>query len=272
MAKREIILRHHLPVRIWHWTNLAVLIVMLGSGLQILNAHPSLYWTSLSSNADTAFIAFQAKDVDGKAKGYTRIGSISADTTGVLGVSQFEGDTAARAFPAWSTIPGYQDLAGGRRWHFFFAWIFVMNGLIFVVWGVIGRHIDRDLLPHRDQLRPRHIWHEVCDHARLRFAKGNEAKRYNILQKATYLIVLFGLLPTMIATGLTMSPGVDTAWPWLLDLFGGRQAARTLHFLCAFGLVLFVLLHVALVIVSGLRNNLRSMITGRFTIVHGDTE
>ena len=272
MERREIIFRHRLPVRIWHWTNLAVMIVMLGSGLQILNAHPSLYWNSRSTNADAAFITFQAREVDGSSKGYTRIGSISADTTGMLGVSQFEGEAAARAFPAWSTIPAYQDLASGRLWHFFFAWIFVLNCLAFVTWSAIGHHIERDLLPGRDQLRPGHIWHEVREHARLRFAKGNEAKRYNVLQKLTYLVVLFGLLPMMVATGLTMSPGIDTAWPWLLDLFGGRQAARTFHFLSAFGLVLFVVLHVALVIISGLRNNVRSMITGWFTVVHGDTE
>jgi thiosulfate reductase cytochrome b subunit len=270
MARRETILRHRLPVRIWHWTNLAVLIVMLGSGLQILNAHPSLYWNSLSSNADAAFIAFEAKDVDGQLRGYTRVGTLSADTTGLLGVSRFEGEPAVRAFPAWSTLPGYQDLATGRLWHFFFAWIFVLNGAAFVAWGLLGRHIGRDLLPNRDQVRARHIWHEVRDHARLRFAKGDEAKRYNVLQKATYLSVLFGLLPMMVGTGLTMSPGVDAAWPWILDLFGGRQAARTLHFLAAFGLFSFVLLHVALVLVSGLRNNIRSMITGRYTIVHGD--
>lgn len=110
------------------------------------------------------------------------------------------------------------------------------------------------------------------EHARLRFAKGYEAKRYNILQKASYLLVVVGLLPLMVGTGLAMSPGIDAAWPWLPEMFGGRQAARTLHFLTASSLVLFAVVHVALVILSGLLNNIRSMITGRYTIEHGDSQ
>ncbi len=110
------------------------------------------------------------------------------------------------------------------------------------------------------------------EHARLRFAKGAEAKRYNILQKASYLLVVVGLLPLMVGTGLAMSPGMDAAWPWLPEMFGGRQAARTLHFLTASGLVLFAVVHVALVILSGLLNNIRSMVTGSYTIEHGDSQ
>ncbi|WP_421849178.1 cytochrome b/b6 domain-containing protein [Novosphingobium sp.] len=139
--------------------------------------------------------------------------------------------------------------------------------------GLIARrHFYRDLLPDRDQFDLAHIWHEVREHARLRFAKGAEAKRYNILQKASYLLVVVGLLPLMVGTGLAMSPGMDAAWPWLPEMFGGRQAARTLHFLTASGLVLFAVVHVALVILSGLLNNIRSMVTGSYTIEHGDSQ
>lgn len=270
MPHRETLYRHPLPVRIWHWMNVMALTVMLGSGLQILNAHPAFYWNSASSDSEQASIAFEARSIDGHLKGYTRVGHVTLETTGVLGVSQVDGESSARAFPSWATIPGFQDLAAGRLWHFFFAWVFVLNGFAYVFWGVARRHIRRDLLPSRDQLRPSHIWAEVREHARLRFARGDEARRYNVLQKGTYLLVLFGLLPMMIGTGLTMAPGIDAAWPWLLELFGGRQAARTLHFLTAAGLVLFVLLHVVLVVVSGLFNNIRSMITGWYVIDLGD--
>ena len=106
----------------------------------------------------------------------------------------------------------------------------------------------------------------VVEHARLRFPEGEAARRYNIIQKLTYLIVLLGLLPLMLVTGLAMSPGMNAAWPWLLDILGGRQSARTLHFLSASGIVVFAFVHVALVILSGLANNMRSMLTGWYAI------
>jgi thiosulfate reductase cytochrome b subunit len=115
-------------------------------------------------------------------------------------------------------------------------------------------------------LKPANLGHEIVDHARLRFPKGEKARNYNALQKLTYLLVIFLALPMMIATGLTMSPGFDAVAPWLLDVFGGRQSARTLHFIAATALVAFVVVHVAMVIASGLFNNMRSMITGRYAI------
>lgn len=263
---RLLIHRHSLPVRLTHWLNVICLGFLLLSGLQIFNAHPALYWGQYGADADTPFIAIGADDSGDDIKGVTRIGGFSLTTTGVLGASDVDGELTARAFPAWLTIPSYQDLATGRRWHFFFAWLFVLNGLTYLVYGLVGGHFRRDLAPSADQLAPRHILHEIADHARLRFAKGEAARRYNVLQKLAYLAVIFGLLPLMVATGLTMSPGIDAAAPWLLDVFGGRQSARTIHFLTASTLVPFVAVHLAMVLASGLWNNLRSMITGRYAI------
>ena len=172
-----------------------------------------------------------------------------------------------RGFPSWATVPSYRSLADGRRWHFFFAWLFVINGLVYWLWSLGRGHIQRDLLPARDQLKPRHVLHEIATHARFQFPKGEEARRYNVIQKLTYLAVILVLLPTMLATGLSMSPGFNATLPWLTDLFGGRQSARTIHFISASLIVLFVLVHVVMVIVSGLWNNIRSMITGRYAIV-----
>src|SRR5207237_1048202 len=124
----------------------------------------------------------------------------------------------------------------------------------------------RDLAPAGDQLRPRHIARDVWDHLRLRQSRGEAAKRYNVLQKFTYLAVVFGLLPVMVLSGLTMSPAVTAAAPLLFDLFGGRQSARTIHFITANLLVLFVLVHIILVMLSGAFNRLRAMITGRYVI------
>ena len=162
------------------------------------------------------------------------------DTTGVLGLSRDRsGELEGRGFPTWITLPSYRDLATGRRWHFFFAWLFVLNGLAYLVYAVVSGHVRRDLAPTRGAAA-RTSAQSICEHIRFRFPKGEEAKRYNVLQKLAYLAVIFGLLPLIVLTGLTMSPAMDAAFPFLLDVFGGRQSARTIHFLCATGIALFV--------------------------------
>ena len=263
---RRLIRRHSLTVRLSHWLNVLFMTVLLFSGLQIFNAHPALYWGQYGADSDPSFFSLEAVEQGDITRGVTRVGGLSFDTTGILGVSNVDGEPTARGFPAWITLPSYQDLATGRRWHFFFAWLFVVNGLIYLGYGLLTRHFRRDLLPTTDELAPAHLAQEIVDHARLRFPRGEKARRYNALQKLTYLLVIFVALPLMIATGLTMSPGFDAFAPWLIDLFGGRQSARTLHFITASSLVAFVVVHVAMVLVSGVFNNMRSMITGRYAI------
>ena len=271
-ARRELVPRHSALVRVTHWINVLSLTLLLMSGAQIFNAYPRLHWGAYGADFDPAVIEIRSlRDAQGW-HGLFRIGPLHLDTTGVLGASR-EGSASAlapRAFPSWLTIPSYQDLATGRRWHFFWAWVFVTNGLVYLASGFARRHFARDLLPARAEVAPRHLWQEIVDHARLRFAQGQAARHYNVLQKLTYLVVIFVLLPLMLLTGLSMSPGVDAALPFLPDLFGGRPSARTLHFVTASLLVAFVVVHVVMVVVSGLWNNLRSMITGRYAIETAD--
>ncbi len=263
---RLLVRRHSLTVRLSHWLNVLCMTILLFSGLQIFNAHPALYWGQYGADGDPSIVSMQAVENGDVTKGITRIGPLSFDTTGVLGLSNVDGEPTERGFPAWITLPSYQDLATGRRWHFFFAWLFVINGLVYLAYGLVSRHFRRDLLPRPAELAPAHLGHEIADHARLRFPKGEKARHYNTLQKLAYLGVIFVALPLMIGTGLTMSPGFDAAAPWLLDLFGGRQSARSLHFIAAGALVAFVLIHVVMVLLSGVLNNMRSMITGRYAI------
>jgi thiosulfate reductase cytochrome b subunit len=265
IAQSDVIYRHTLPVRVTHWVNVLCLLVLLMSGLQIFNAHSRLYFGN-RSDPEHAVLAIRAvQKVDGTPAGLTTIGNLTFDTTGVLGLSKGgDGQLESRGFPSWITLPSYRDLATGRRWHFFFAWMFVLNGLAYLAYSLSSGHLRDDLLPTRPQLRD--IGHDILEHLRLRFAKGEEAKRYNVLQKLAYLAVVLVLLPLVVLSGLTMSPGLDAAFPFLLDFFGGRQSARTIHFLCATGIVLFVIVHVLMVLVSGVWNNLRSMVTGRYRI------
>ena len=265
---REVIYRHSVIVRLTHWINVLCISLLLMSGLQILNAHPRLYWGQYGANADPAFIEITNRDWrTAHPIGVLRIAGHEFHTTGFLGVSGGGAHPFAfRGFPSWATLPSYQDLATGRRWHFFLAWAFVLNGLVYLAFGVLNGHLRRGLTPTKDQIRPSHILQSIWDHMRLKHPVGEEAKRYNILQKLAYLAVIFVLLPLMVMTGLTMSPGVDAFAPWLLDLFGGRQSARTIHFITANLIVLFVIVHVVEVFLAGVFNELRSMITGRYAI------
>ena len=268
-GKRKIY-RHRLVVRITHWVNALCIFFLVGSGLQIFNAHPALYWGEVSTfnenniPVDTFLAIGTYLDANGEQRGFTQfMGGDFIDTTGFLGLSRYRGEEVQRAFPSWMTIPSWRDLAAGRLWHFFFAWIFVINGMVYVAYGLAGRHIWRNLVPARDQWRQfgRTVW----DHMRLRFPHGQEALRYNILQKLAYLVVIVALI-LMVVTGLCMSPGLNASVPWLPELFGGRQSARTIHFISATIVVLFVVVHIVLVLISGVWNNIRSMITGRYVI------
>ena len=264
--KTVLVPRHSVLTRLTHWINAICLGFLLLSGLQIFNAWPSLYWGQYGADGDPSFLSIGASREQGQLRGVLRVGDATVPTTSVLGVSRVDGQPAERAFPAWLTLPSFQDLAAGRRWHFFFAWGFAINGAVYLLYSLLSGHLRRDLVPRRAELAPRHLWHEIVAHARLRFPKGEEARRYNVLQKLSYASVAVILLPLMVLTGLTMSPGMNAVAPFLLDLFGGRQSARAIHFITASLVVLFVLVHLAMVLLSGVWNNLRSMITGRYAI------
>ena len=254
--------RHSLSVRLTHWAGALCLLVLLMSGLQIFNAHPALYWGN-ASDFPHPIAAIAATSRGGRPEGVTEVLGHAFDTTGVLGVSGLR-NGQERGFPAWITLPGYQDLATGRRWHFFFAWLLVLDGLIYFAFGFAGGHIRRDLIPSRRELRE--IGGTILDHLRLRFARGKAAQPYNVLQQLSYLVVLFVVVPLLILAGLALAPGIDAALPALTSIFGGRQSARTVHFVCAFLLVAFVTVHVLVVILSGAWNRMRSMITGWYAV------
>jgi thiosulfate reductase cytochrome b subunit len=204
---------------------------MLMSGLMIFNAHPHLYWGQYGANFDHPWLTFRGRPI-----------------------------------PGWATIPSTYNLAAARRWHLAFAWLLSIGLVLFLVTSLINRHAQRDLAPRADEVRPDHIWHDIKEHARLRFPTGDAALRYNILQKLSYVGVIFMLLPLMLLSGLAMSPAIDAAWPWLLYLFAGRQSARSIHFICAMALLAFIIVHLVMVLLAGPLNEIGSMITGRFRV------
>lgn len=258
-------LRHTWPVRLMHWINVLAFILLLMSGLQIFNAYPALYWGKSSYSGRPPILQMDARmDAQGNPMGVTRVFGHEFNTTGVLGLSVgMDGQPVQRGFPAWITLPSQQWLAMGRRWHFFFAWVLVINGFAYIAYTLASHHLARDLMPTRADWRS--IGQSIKDHLLLRNA-GEAARHYNILQKLTYLGVIFVLFPLVILMGWAMSPGLNALFPGWIDVFGGRQSARTIHFVVAWLLVGFVFIHLFEVVISGFWNNLRSMITGRYRI------
>jgi thiosulfate reductase cytochrome b subunit len=221
----RLIKRQKLATRITHWVWAICLLFLLMSGLQIFNAHSALYL--------------------GDQVGFTYENAI------------FEID----GFPGWMTIPSTQDLATGRVVHFFFAWIFAVTLVVWLVASLRNRHIRKDLLPGVKDAQ--NFGADVRDHLRLKLV---HTVRYSPLQKLAYGGVLFVLFPLIIVTGLSMSPGMNAVLPWLPELFGGRQSARTVHFGVMALLVLFFIVHMAMILLAGPVNELRSIITGRYRL------
>lgn len=256
--------RHTIPVRLLHWINAICMFVLLLSGFQIFNAHPALYWGN-GADFDHPALAMKAEGTADNYWGVTTIGSWKFNTDGVFGVSDTDGVKGVRGFPEWATIPGPSpNLALGRLWHFAFAWALVLNALAYFAWVFWSGHFRKELLPTGKDIAA--LPHEIVTHAKLQFPRGEAAKHYNGLQKVSYFIVLCVLGPLIVLTGLTMSPTMDSVFPFLLFVFGGRQSARTIHFIVAFSFLGFFVIHIAALLLSHPWNGLRSMITGRFAI------
>jgi thiosulfate reductase cytochrome b subunit len=256
--------RHAWPIRVMHWLNALSLCVLLMSGLMIFNAHSSLDWGKSSYTGKPPLLSISARESGGKLVGITNVLGREFDTTGLLGVSTQNGAQVDVAFPSWITIPSHYSLSESRLWHFFFAWLLVLNGAGYLFYAWYSGHFSRTLWPNKADWRG--IGRAILDHIKFKHPQGEDAKRYNVLQKLSYLIVIYVLLPLIILGGWAMSPWMNSLWPGWIDILGGRQSARTIHFIVAWLLVGFVAIHVFEVIISGLWNHLRSMITGNYRI------
>ncbi|KKB80218.1 HupC [Devosia soli] len=257
-SKGPLVYRQSIWTRVTHWVWAICLFFLLLSGLQIFNAHPALYIGQQSGfEFDNAVLRIGAVNTPDGPRGQTTVFGKTFDTTGVLGMSGSAEQPSFVGFPGAVTIPSFRDLATGRVVHFFFGWVFVGALFVWFLASFINGHLRRDILPRGQDITG--LPKDVADHARFRF---HHTRHYSPLQKLSYFGIFFILFPLIILTGLTMSPGMDAAWPWLLDLFGGRQTARTIHFGVMVLLVLFFIIHIVMVLLAGPLNELRSMITG----------
>jgi Ni/Fe-hydrogenase b-type cytochrome subunit len=253
----RLVYRHNRITRLTHWLSALALMILFMSGLQIFNAHPYLYWGS-TSDPDKAFFSIGASQDGDDVRGFVDVYGRKIDTTGFLGVQQGVFGPQARGFPSWLTVPGYYSLAAARRWHFFFGWLFAITGVLYLLYNLPAGHVRKFFLtPHDINKVPAMAAYYL--YARRTSPQEGE---YNPLQKMAYTGVFVILAPLILLSGMAMSPQLNIAFHWLPALFGGRQSARAIHFILAFGFLFFALGHVFMVLTQGFLNNMRSMTSG----------
>ncbi len=224
--------RHALFVRVAHWLTALCFLGLLVSGAEIVLSHPRFYWGE-TGNVNTE-VLFKLPVPSSRALVPTGYGYVLPDQNG------------------WS-----------RSLHFQSAWLVVLVGLCYVGWGIVKGHLRRDLVPSRADLSPKTLAAAIVDHLRFKRPNEEEGWSYNVLQRLSYLFVIFVVFPLMIWTGLAMSPAFRSAVPSSVTLLGGRQSARTLHFFLTVFLIAFLFVHIFMVAFAGFRSRMRAMITGR---------
>lgn len=226
--------RHAAYVRVTHWLTFVCFIALLVTGAEIVISHPRFYWGETGNvNMRPLFTIHIPSSRDTVPTGY---GYVMPDQNG------------------WS-----------RYLHFQTAWAMVFTALVYLIAGVWTGHFRKNLFPAKGDRTWRAYWSRVVQYLHRAPPDRAEARSYNVLQRTAYLAVIFVLFPLVIWTGLALSPGFNAIFPWGVNLLGGRQSARTLHFFVSCALVLFLLVHVAMVCWSGFRPRMRAMITGRIT-------
>lgn len=222
--------RHSALVRATHWLTTLAFLALLLSGAEIVLSHPRFYWGETGNVNMRPWLNLHLPSSRNTVP--TGYGYVLPDQNG------------------WS-----------RYLHFQAAWLAVATGLLYVLWGIFSRHFRRNLFPARSSLSE--IGMSIFQHLRFARPPDEEAWSYNVLQRLTYLVVIFVLFPLMIWTGLAMSYGFVSAFPLSVRILGGHQTARSLHFLITILLVLFLFVHVLMIFVAGFRSRMRAMITGR---------
>ena len=240
-------IRHRIWVKICHWAVTASFFLLAFTGFKILMVHPRLYWGEVGNDLTPPLFELPISR-NYKHGGWEKNTPFFNDATSPVSASR--------------TYDIFNENGWGRSLHFLSAWVMVAVGLFYLLMGLLTGHFKKRLIPGRAQFAPRFLWHELKEHIRMQIP-GNGAGKYNLLQKYAYMSVVFFLLPLMVMTGFTMSPAIVAAFPLLLDLFGGTQSARTIHFFSSIALEVFLIIHVFMVIRSGFKQQIRAMIIGK---------
>ena len=234
-------------VRISHWVLAASALTLAVSGFVILMAHPRLYWGEAGNDLMPALLELPISR-NHQHGGWEAAAAIFQDAAGPISANR--------------TYAIFNQNSWGRSLHFLAAWFLVIPGLIYLLNGIASGHFRAHLWPKAHELELRLVLREVLDHLRFRIRRATGGPAYGLLQKCAYSFVVFIAAPLIVLTGLTMSPAVAAAFPFLLQIFGGFQSARTIHFAAFVALLLFVLVHIVMVMASGFRRQIRGMTIG----------
>jgi thiosulfate reductase cytochrome b subunit len=234
-------------VRFSHWILAASVLTLAFSGFEILMVHPRLYWGKAGNDLTPALFELPISR-NYKHGGWAPPVVFSPGAHPVV--------SAARTYDI------FNQNSWGRSLHLLAAWFFVVTGLTYLVAGFASGHLWRHLVPRPQELAPQLLWRDIAMHLRPPMPAAPGGPPYGLLQKLTYACVVFVALPLVVLTGLAMSPAVTAAYPGLLDLFGGSQSARTIHFFAFVALVLFLIVHVVMVVLTGFRRQMRAMTFG----------
>jgi thiosulfate reductase cytochrome b subunit len=243
----ESALRHPAWVRFSHWIGALSFIVLAISGFMILMVHPRLYWGNVGNDLTPALLELPISN-NHRPEGW--------DQTVVF--SEIDGEPVS----ANRTYSIFNRNGFARSLHFLGAWFIVATGVIYLTTGIVSGHVRRSLLPRSEDLAPGNLLRDISSHLRLQF-DVRAAAPYGPLQRMAYVLVLFVLVPFMALTGLAMSPAVTAAYPILHEVFGGHQSVRTLHFVGFSALILFLLVHLVMVVLTGFGRQMRGMIMGK---------
>jgi thiosulfate reductase cytochrome b subunit len=239
---------HRAWVRACHWVVAISFVVLCFSGIYIFAVHPRLYWGEVGNDLMPALLEIPIT-ANHQPDGWER--------TATFPLRDGEVFTASRTYDI------FNQNGWARSLHFLAAWFLVITGLVYLLTAFFSGHARRNLLPGARDLSPSRLLGDAREHLRLKMEPSGSGPPYGVLQRLSYSVVVFALFPVMVLTGMTMSPAVTAAYPVLLDIFGGFQSARTIHFFTFATLFAFLLVHLAMVLMTGVRRQLRGMILGR---------
>jgi len=239
---------HQRWVKFTHWIITLSFFFLVGTGFEMIMVHPRFYWGEVGNDLTPVLFELPV------SRNYQHGGWDKP-----IAFSEEPGAPVS----AGRTYDIFNQNGWGRSLHFLSGWFLVAAGLIYFIAGIFTGHFRKHLWPHRKEFSFRLFWNDILNHLKMKIPPATSGPHYGLLQKLTYVFVIFFLMPLIIMTGMTMSPAITAAYPFLLKLFLGAQSARTIHLIASTSLVLFLLVHLTMIIKSGFKQQIRSMTIGK---------
>jgi thiosulfate reductase cytochrome b subunit len=240
--------KHSRWVKVSHWIITLSFFALVFTGSEMTMVHPRFYWGEVGNDLTPALFELPV------SRNYKH---------GGWEASVPFNETAGAPVSASRTYDIFNQNGWGRSLHFLAGWFLLVPGLIYFIVGIFSGHFRKHLWPHANQFSLREFWTDIRNHLRMQIPKATDGPHYGLLQKISYVVVIFILMPIIVMTGMTMSPAITAAYPFLLKIFFGAQSARTIHFLASLALVLFLVVHVVMIVKSGFKKQMQAMTIGK---------